>query len=163
MALQSTTALATVTLQAATPTVTFSGIPNTYRDLVVMCDVTGLSAGGSWQLRLNEDTGNNYNTVMMRGIPTTTFQSFSFSNESVGYINVAAFNNDKAVAVVQVIDYSATNKHKSVLSRSNYTGTVVEAGAIRWANTAAVTSLTIRVPSGNFASGSTFSLYGRIA
>jgi len=61
--------------------------------------------------------------------------------------------------VSQINDASATDKHKSVISRnSNATGTV-NMSAVRWANTAAVTSITISCSS-NIAAGSTLALFG---
>jgi hypothetical protein len=61
------------------------------------------------------------------------------------------------------MDYSATNKHKSVVTRNDHPSHT-QAQANRWANTAAITSISIAVRGGSsFASGSTFSLYGVIA
>jgi hypothetical protein len=72
----------------------------------------------------------------------------------------------KGMFVVQIMDYSANDKHKSILSRMNHLGstdTATNASASRWANTAVVTSVTIFSGTGYtqpFASGSTFSLFG---
>jgi hypothetical protein len=66
--------------------------------------------------------------------------------------------------ITQIMDYSATDKHKTLLSRKNTSSVVVNAQAGRWANTAAITSIVCTVDSGaTFSSGSTFSLYGVIA
>jgi hypothetical protein len=63
------------------------------------------------------------------------------------------------------MDYSATNKHKTVLVRADNANSITMAHAARWANTSAITSivLTSFEGAGNFAIGSTFSLYGVIA
>jgi hypothetical protein len=63
------------------------------------------------------------------------------------------------------MDYSATDKHKTVLSRNNVAGGGVDAFANRWANTAAITSVEVRVSTGGqfFATPTTLSLYGVIA
>jgi hypothetical protein len=59
------------------------------------------------------------------------------------------------------MDYAATDKHKTVLTRNNVSGTGVEAQAARWANTAAITSVTVITSSGaGFATGTVISLYG---
>jgi hypothetical protein len=70
--------------------------------------------------------------------------------------------------IIQVMDYSATDKHKSVLVRANSDAPsqngVVAAVAGRWASTSAVTSVVLLPEVGpNFASGSTFNLFGVIA
>jgi hypothetical protein len=67
-----------------------------------------------------------------------------------------------AFSILQIMDYSATDKHKSALTRTTHTSqSVVEALASRWANTAAITSLA--VSGGTFNVGSTFALYGIVA
>jgi hypothetical protein len=61
------------------------------------------------------------------------------------------------------MDYSATDKHKTVLVRSNAASTGVEAIAQRWASTAAITSILVFPSTGSWAAGGTFSLYGIVA
>ena len=53
------TPLATVTLGTAASSVTFSSIPATYRDLILVVNAT-TSADGIPSLRFNGDSGNNY-------------------------------------------------------------------------------------------------------
>jgi hypothetical protein len=65
--------------------------------------------------------------------------------------------------IFNVIDYSATDKHKVTLSRFNQHDQSVNMIAGRWANTAAINTVTIDQLVTSFASGSTFSLYGVIA
>jgi hypothetical protein len=65
--------------------------------------------------------------------------------------------------VMQILDYSATDKHKPCLIRNGtVTVSTTIATAARWGNTAAINSLEI-FTSNTFLAGSTFSLYGRIA
>jgi hypothetical protein len=61
------------------------------------------------------------------------------------------------------MDYSATDKHKTVLTRNNITDNNVTAIASRWANTAAITSVTVLSPSSTITSGSTISLYAIVS
>ena len=59
------------------------------------------------------------------------------------------------------MDYSATDKHKTMLSRGGSSSFGVGMNAGRWANTSAVTSVLVIGQSGlDFAAGSTFYLYG---
>jgi hypothetical protein len=64
--------------------------------------------------------------------------------------------------VTQIMDYSATDKHKTVLDRWNRPSAFVFATAGRWADNTAVNTVRL-VPTGTFSVGSTFSLYGVIA
>jgi hypothetical protein len=62
------------------------------------------------------------------------------------------------------MDYSATDKHKTVLARHNNSAGEVSMSAGRWASNTAINSISLKVlPSGSFNSGATFSLYGVIA
>ncbi len=62
------------------------------------------------------------------------------------------------------MDYSATDKHKTVLTRYGSAATDIQATASRWESTAAVNSVTIfDVLGQTYQVGSTFSLYGVIA
>jgi hypothetical protein len=160
------TALATVTLGASASSVTFSSIPATYRDLIVVCNWQHLLNNSLLALRLNGDTGNNYNGVWMGGTGSLA-QSSSESNQNRA--RVAGFNQGPAntfsnLLSIQIMDYSATDKQKTVLSRFGAATLEVQATASRWANTAAVTSVTVvDTFSTGVAAGSRFDLYGVIA
>ena len=164
MALQSTTALATVTLQASTSTVTFSGIPNTYRDLILVF-TGGITTGiQNLVLALNGDTTNaNYSPIHMSGTGSATDggainPSLNRIVNYYGYLEADLHT----IITINFIDYSNTNKHKTYLSRANNADNGVAALTGRWANTAAINSIQLS-PEALFAAGSTFSLYGRIA
>jgi hypothetical protein len=61
---------------------------------------------------------------------------------------------------MDLIDYSATDKHKTILSRLNNTARATNALINRWPSTAAITSIRINGNGANFTTGSTFALYG---
>jgi hypothetical protein len=152
------TPLATVTLASATATVTFSSIPATYRDLIFIFNGVG-SASGYGFFRFNGDTGNNYNYVFMYGDVTPVSSGASNTIGFFGNIEPSLLNP----TVSNIMDYSATDKHKTYLSRNDRVPGIVIATAGRWANTAAITSMSVNKNGGNFQSGSTFSLYGVIS
>lgn len=165
MALQSTTALATVTLQAASSTVTFSGIPNTYRDLILVFTGGVVSGSINVRLTLNGDSNNaNYAGIQMSGTGSATSSTITINTES-RYINYYGFlTADLNTQIVTTIfDYAQTDKHKTVMNRANNAGNGVTALVSRWASTTAVNTLEYSLTGSSFASGSTFSLYGRIA
>ena len=142
------TLIGSTTLASAASSVTFSSITQDYRDLVLV-----VSANRSAYVQINGDTGANYPYVFIYGLisGTSTFAGAS-ANTSTSFV----FYSE---SVVQIFDYSATDKHKSVLNRSG-SSTIVEARANSWANTDAVTSLLIYANVDTFDTGSTFYLYG---
>jgi hypothetical protein len=159
------TPLATVTLGSAASSVTFSSIPATYRDLILISSVrlTTGGAAGSLVFRANGDTGNNYSWVYMEGNGSLT-ASASNSSANLGVVGQAESSSTSAfgVGIAQFMDYAATNKHKTVLARADAPSLQTQAWVSRWANTAAINSLLI-FSSQSMVAGSTFSLYGVIA
>jgi hypothetical protein len=156
------TPLATVTLASAASSVTFSSIPNTYRDLVLI--FTGTRTGNNNVLvRVNGDSGNNYNYVGASSSGSTSSSSGVLGANNFPSTLASLQTNSQLNVVWQFMDYSATNKHKSVLTRFSQTGTEAAMFANRWANTVAINSIQVFTGNENFGSGSTFSIYGVIA
>lgn len=148
------TALATITLTSTDSSIDFANIPNTYRDLVLICSATA-SAGQDIVIRFNND-GSGYSRVYAYGPGSGSGASAADSSNGFGVVRTSASNT-----VLQVMDYSATDKHKTVLSRLNGAsdyGVAMIAG--RWANNTAINAVSAQVASGTFSIGSTFSLYG---
>jgi hypothetical protein len=156
------TPLANITLGSATGTVSFSSIPSSHRDLIVVASVKHTTSNGGYiAYRLNSDTGNNYSSVYFLGNGSSGFASGT-SGESFGRFGNAGTANFEST-IFNLFDYSATDKHKTALTRTNVVSLYTVAYATRWASTSAVNSITLSPDSGNFAVGSTFSLYGVIA
>jgi hypothetical protein len=146
--------LATTTLASASASVVLGSIPATYRDLVLIVNVPPISAD-QIVLRFNGDTGVNYSRVYFESIFGTT--GTAAGTDEFAY--VGAYGSDQASLIVNIMDYSATDKHKSFLARGD-APTVTKATALRWANTAAITSITVRLVSVNLPIGTTVNLYG---
>lgn len=149
-------ALATTTLSSSTSTITFSSIPATFKDLVLVISGT-MTANSFIGAQLNNDTGNNYSGVRMYGDGSTAFSSTLTSN-------YAWFNDmftTPSIVTAQFMDYAATDKHKTVLVRQGSSSFVAGAVASRWANTSAITTIRlVAEPGRSYASGTTISLYG---
>jgi hypothetical protein len=150
-------ALATTTLGASASTVTFSSIPASYRDLILIgAGTTGASS--LFYLRFNGDTGSNYSRIRALGY---SGGPYSDATTATSISDIAQFDTNQGNFIAHIMDYSATDKHTAVLMRASNKGageTVMGAG--RWANTAAITSVTCTLNTSSFAIGSTFSLYG---
>lgn len=158
------TALATVTLGGSDASIVFGSIPATYRDLVLVIGSAKSASGNPAVVaRFNSDSGTNYPYVRMTGNGSSA-ASASITTDT--FLNLAAAfginTTENATIILQVMDYSATDKHRPVLVRSNLAGAGVEAIAGRWANAAnAITQIELfNTSSISFATGTTFSLYG---
>jgi hypothetical protein len=158
------TALANVTLGSPS-LLTFSNIPATYRDLrIVFAGNLHEASSASVFMQFSGDTtATNYNHVRMSGNGSSA-SSGTQNNNRTAFEGAGLEQGTNGTFIVDILDYSATDKHKTALSRNgaNKTGAqAAEAFAIRWSNTAAVTSVAFTLGGGNnFAAGSTFALYG---
>lgn len=168
MATPTYTAIASQTVTVAAASITFSSIPGTFRDLILVSMPRSVTNACVEAFRFNGDTGSNYRMQSLRSSGTSfqvskTSDNFMFAAIGAGFSNIAA----GAITTMHILDYSATDKHKCVLIRtgnaqgSGFLGTAQTSG--RWVDTAAITSLTIHTNSANVEVGSTFALYGVIA
>ncbi len=157
-------ALSSQTLSNAASTVTFSAIPTTangktIRDLVLITDITTALSNVGIRFRFNSDTGTNYSHLFMVGDGSSTY-----SNATTGDSGISAWRitgTTRKTIILNVFDFAQTSKHKSALIRANNPDTEVMAMSARWANTNAITSITILTnDTSNMSAGSTFSLFG---
>jgi hypothetical protein len=141
--------------------VTFSGISATGKgDLVLVVSGAGTPSGDDVRILLNGDTAGNYYNVYAYGIGSGS--GGSSSNAGTNRIDIfgAWSSNFDNLFVAQFSDFSATDKQKSVLIRTNgVTSSRVAMSAARWANTSAITSMEIKFPSYAFQAATTFHLY----
>ena len=149
-------ALANTTLTGTDTEIDFASIPSTYRDLVLI--ITNGPTNDVY-LQFNADTGSNYSWVWASG-QSAGAQSNSASAQTKGYIGFEG----SGPHIVNIMDYSATDKHKTVLTRANAaSNNITQMVATRWASTSAITSIKMVTDAANFPIGTTIALYGIIS
>jgi hypothetical protein len=154
-------ALANTTLSSTATSITFSSIPATYRDLVLVIAGT-TDAARTIGYRLNSDTGSNYSYVYMQGNGSAT----ESGNGTLTLGLLTRMGTGQSTTIAHFMDYSATDKHKTVLSRGGTSAELLRAHASRWASTNAVTSIyiaTLDINANAFQIGTTFALYGIVS
>jgi hypothetical protein len=145
------------TLGSAQSSVTFSSIPATFTDLVLVVAGT-VNTNSYFALRLNSDTGNNYSNTEMDGNGTAASSNRNTNNS---YMYNGSILTTQTNVINQIQDYSNTTTNKTVLTRSNNAGSIVKVSVGLWRSTAAITSIECSTAGANtFSSGSTFKLYG---
>ena len=161
------TPLATTTLGSASNTVTFSSIPSTYTDLIIVTDA-GASVISEVDLRVGNssvDTGSNYSVTKLTGDGSTATsvrqsgQTYWRPNYNSLYDNA----NGKSVHIFQFMNYANTTTYKTLLYRGNAAGYGVDASVGLWRSTSAINIITLYANvagTKNFLTGSTFTLYG---
>ena len=154
--------IATTSLGSAQATVTFSTISSAYTDLVLIYVIKSTTAQVYPYIRLNSDTGTNYSFTRMTGEGAAA-TSGRGSNTAVCYMqgnSGATTTNFNCNAILQIMNYSNTTTYKTMLLRTGNAELATDAGVGLWRNTAAVTAVTIVADQNNFATGSSFTLYG---
>lgn len=155
--------IATTTLATATQTVSFTNITQQYRDLVIVFSGT-LSVNGSLCIDMNGDYSTNYYSVDMFGTGSGQGSGTGSYVASVFFGRSYAINSSQVVmATANLMDYSASDKHKTMLTRGSASGQLVEACVTRWANNSPVTTFRVFNNFGNIAAGTTISVYGVVS
>jgi hypothetical protein len=155
--------IATTTLGSASSLVTFSSIPTTYTDLVLVGSIQG--ANTSFYIRCNADTTNKYSATMLAGDGSSASSS-RWSQTDLGgngiYTNANTFptSGSFGVGVWHFMNYSNTTTNKTILSRVGSGGLSTKSFVNLYASTSAITQLDIRFFADNIYTGSTFTLYG---
>ena len=152
--------IATQTLGSAASSVTFSSIPSTYTDLVIICNFGGSSAGQDFTFRYNGDTGSNYSDTRMYGNGTNAVSNNNTSATKITADSVGVSTSLQAFDTIQIFNYANTTTYKTCLVRVADAAKSTEATVGLWRNTAAITQVDLAMTSGNLLSGSTFTLYG---
>jgi len=155
-------ALDKVTASGSASSITFSSIPSTYTDLVIVAQTSVASGSYQNQLQVNGDTGTNYSTTYLSGSGSavTSTRGSNVSQAVLGYddYNTTAIGQ---MTTIHLMNYANTTTYKTILARGSNANTGVSTTVSLWRSTAAITSVTVKNSGGvNYASGSTFSLYG---
>jgi hypothetical protein len=153
--------ISTQTLGTAQASVTFSSIPQTYTDLVLIFAGSAASAStDSIDIQFNGDTTTNYSTTFISGNGSTATSS---RVTSITYgIGALITSSEIANSTWNIFNYANTTTFKTVLARGNIAGALIRQGVSLWRKTPeAITSILLKNDTGqNFAVGCTFTLYG---
>jgi hypothetical protein len=162
------TLIASNTLGSGSATVTFSSIPATYTDLILVCKLPASGTANNsdgFRFQLNGDTGSNYSATWLSNSTTTAISSRESTATRGRCGNVSQTTNDVGTAIVQFLDYSNATTYKTVLGRSgnlNSNGdNNVFASVSLWRSTSAINQIVLSQSSNaNFVTGTEFRLYG---
>ena len=155
----------TTTLGTATNIVTFSSIPQTYTDLILVTNFATSVINEDAYVQFNSDTGNNYSRTHLRGNGSSALSSRA-SNQPFIPIDIDSSGstlNTGMQTMTHFMNYSNATTNKTILCRSgttggSFTGTTLLMGL--WRNTNAITRIDVKATGGNFVVGSTFTFYG---
>ena len=152
-------------------TITFSSIPSTYKHLQIRAIMrsTFADTDSFLKVNLNSDTGSNYPNHFLNGNGSSA-GAFGYSTSQYAYAFLSMYPAASASAslfgnaIVDLLDYTDTNKNTTIRSLGGYDvngSGVVRLNSSVWLNTNAVTRIDITdYRGGSFAEYSSFALYG---
>jgi hypothetical protein len=155
------TPIATTSVSGQT-SVTFSSIPQTYTDLVVVYSGKGSTTGEALFGGVGNgtiDTGANYSYTHLQGNGSTTNSNRATNNTLYVITNIVDAGTDANV-ILNFQNYSNTTTNKTIILRANSASTATAATVALWRSTAAINRIYINLSGGTFNAGSTFTLYG---
>lgn len=160
--------IATVNVGAGgSSSVSFTSIPSTYTHLQVRILTRSTFSAADWPVWVNpnNDATSSYSYHGMIG-DGATLTGFAGTNQSLAQIGSApagtALANTFGMFVIDILDYTNTNKYKTMKSLYGFnaqTAGILGMRSALWMKTDAITSLYFGTAS-NFAQYSQFALYG---
>jgi hypothetical protein len=161
------TPIATTTLGSNTTTVTLSSIPSTYTDLRVVIVPASSSGTNGIRMRINGDTGTNYSATYLggNGSSAASARDTSDSNMQISWYIGIDTTLGKQIYTLDFMNYSNATTYKTILIRNSAAAAAVEGNVGLWSSTSAINSLSFNIntfgsSTGDFITGSTFTLYG---
>lgn len=161
--LSSYESIATVSGTGSATFLDFTSIPSTFKHLQIR-GIYNDGVSGPLGIRLNSDTGVNYNYHIMYGTGATI--SFNAGGASSMRLteNMGFTSNRMSACVIDFLDYTSTTINKVARCFTGYdnngSGEIYISSAL-WRNTSAINAIQIRDINGNnFSSTTTFALYG---
>jgi hypothetical protein len=147
-------------LTGTASSVTFSAIPQGYRDLklIIQCSSSGSFPYG--KVQFNGDAASHYAWSWIYW--SNTAQAAGASSDTSAEVFNAGFNSGTFAATqLDIFNYASATltKYMTALAYDSVQNTSDSIGGA-WNETAAITSIVLQPNSGNFPSGSTFTLYG---
>lgn len=156
-------ALDKITVGSAVANVTFTSIPQGYTDLVLVANYGTTVAGNSIRIRVGNnsiDASANYSYTFMYGTGSSAI-STGYAGDTSMYAGYASTTNIQNTQVINFPNYSNATTKKTILGRVNDpSSATVEVLGIWNASPVAINQIRVLTLGDNFASGTTFSLYG---
>lgn len=147
------------TLGSAAASYTFSSIPNTYTDLIIVVQSTSTRSLFYRVGNGSVDSGSNYSRTQVIGSGSSA-TSGRASNENKAYMSLTTSGGGVYQTITQLNDYSNTTTYKTFLTRYDDSAVYTAALVSLWRSTAAINTITITGDGGDIPSGTSLTLYG---
>jgi hypothetical protein len=159
------TPIQSITTSGSVTSVTFSSIPSTYTDLVLIGNTKFSGNRTFLNMRVNGDTATNYSYTGVWGNGTTAGSDLT---SSYNYGEMGVISDQWQTNTLHLLNYANTTTYKIWLARGNSLGSTasqdLNAYVNLWRSTAAINSIYLAPANGlSITDGTMFTLYGILA
>jgi hypothetical protein len=148
--------------------ITFSSIPQSYADLMLVISVRAVNSGlTSLLAQFNGNTTGIYSSTVStaNGSSLSSFRTSNATNIALGVFGGSDYTSGIFSSIsVLIPSYSSTVGNKATISESSpenvATATQMRLSSGLWRSNSAIDSITLSTDNGQFAQHSVFSLYG---
>jgi hypothetical protein len=153
------------TLSSATDSITFSNIPTTFTDLVLVCSTgyTSTNIGQGISFRFNNDSATNYSVTYLEGDGTSA-SSYRGTSQTSGGMGAPSNGNQSSLTpmIFSIQNYSNPTTFKTWIGRTSGPSYIQGVVGLWRATPQPITSITVfaGATATNIKSGSSFTLYG---
>lgn len=158
--------IATTTLGSDVTSYTFSSIPNTYTDLVLVATPSVTTGNENLGIRVGNgsaDTGSNYSVTVLTGNGTSAASDRNSNQTSflADYYGSMGTTLNNYPHIFNFMNYANTTTNKTIIGRANRADSGTDAIVGLWRSTSAINVIYIFGRGGaTLKTGSTFTLYG---
>lgn len=150
--------IATLTGTGSSATLSFTSIPATYTDLVLVIN-GALSTGNNTRMRFNNDTASNYSNTALSGDGASASSYRDSSQTSFSYTGYT----DATISnfIFNIMNYANTTTYKTFIQRRNLSTSQVSSTVGLWRSTSAINQVDVYSASGaTWTTTTTATLYG---
>lgn len=152
-----------ITASGSASSVSFTSIPQTYTDLVLVYSPQSVSSNSYSYYTINGDTSITYHRMCLAGSGSSLI-AFYGGDAGLLYPYYGTYNDTTSQTLMtsHFMNYASTTTGKVVLTRSGNTGAsnLADFSSAYYASNTAITRIDVFQGGQNFAAGVVFSLYG---
>jgi hypothetical protein len=138
----------------------FSSIPNTYTDLIIIEQALGSASAYSTIYFNTDNASTNYSKTYIFGNGTSASSGRDTNQSTFGTLDYVSSGTTTNSHIYQINNYSNSTTYKTLLMRYNVSSDGPGAYVGLWRSTAAINAITFTRSSGTYAAGSIYTLYG---
>jgi hypothetical protein len=163
------TPIASTTLSSSAANITFTGISQSYTDLIVIVSARSTYSGAEVAgfIRVGNgsiDTGSNYSRTRLLGTGSAASSARGTNQTTIAWDTIPAATSASGTfctTIISIQNYSNTTTNKTLLIRSNEANYYVEETVAMWRSTSAINQVQIYGDgAADLAIGSVVTLYG---